>query len=99
PQVWGRPRGHRTRRSRGFVEWRLADRDECVGVGEGWRREQHGIHDRENRRAGAKRQGQREDRGGGARWRTAKHADEMDEVDAHRALLRTPGSSKSFDTI
>ena len=41
----------------------------------------------------------REDRGGSARWRAAKHADEMDEVDAHHASHRTPGPSKSFDLV
>ena len=47
----------------------------------------------------AKCQSQGEDRGGGARWRAAKHPHEMDEVDAHRASHRTPAPWKSFDLV
>ena len=54
---------HRSWSGRGLIDRRLTDGDEGIGIREGWRREQHGIDDGEDRSAGAERQRQRQDRG------------------------------------
>ena len=48
--------GDRARSARRLIERRLAGGHEGVGIGERWGREDDGIHDREDRRAGAERQ-------------------------------------------
>src|SRR6185503_4958138 len=80
----------RARRSTRLRDRRLAGGDERIGVGERRRHEDNGVDDGEDRGAGAERQREREDGGKRARRRAPEVAQEVQNVDQHRASSVSP---------